>query len=461
MMASHELVNAVAQVSAERLLDSLLIGMALAVFAWTLLRLLPRQNSATRFALWFAALIATAVLPFINSAPASSTLMQTVAPTARPLVSVPASWALYLFVFWAVIAAVSVARFIFGFVELRRLRRHCLSIEIADPAWRDIAARICPARQVEILSSDRIHVPTAIGFFKPAVIIPTSLQCELTPAELTQVLLHEFAHLRRWDDWTNLLQKFINAVLFFHPAVWWMEERIALEREMACDDAVLAETASPHAYAECLATLAEKSFLRRSAALAQAAVNRIRQTSLRVAQILDPKRSTSRPVGKSALALLGAFACACAAITWNAPQLVGFETFPPPMIAGNAVASVRTPQPVLTASATALRAEAQPRLVAKRRSPQPRAIMAKATAVPETHSPARRRGSVLPVVEQQHHAPQVIQAKAAHQPLFQAGVVVIFIDDPVFGPTPVFWHFAVWQITPPQHAEQGVPQKNI
>ena len=47
-----------------------------------------------------------------------------------------------------------------------------------------------------------------------------------------------------------------------------MESRISLEREMACDDAVLAQTGSPRAYAECLATLAEKSLLRRSAALA-------------------------------------------------------------------------------------------------------------------------------------------------------------------------------------------------
>ena len=63
---------------------------------------------------------------------------------------------------------------------------------------------------------------------------------------------------------------------------------------MACDDAVLAETASPRAYAECLAHLAERSFVQRSLALAQAALGRVRQISFRVAQILDANRPTKR-----------------------------------------------------------------------------------------------------------------------------------------------------------------------
>ena len=86
---------------------------------------------------------------------------------------------------------------------------------------------------------------------------------ELSAVELNAILLHELAHLRRWDDWTNLIQKIVGAVLFFHPAVWWIEKKLALEREMACDDLVLAKTASPRAYAECLVSLAEKSLLRR------------------------------------------------------------------------------------------------------------------------------------------------------------------------------------------------------
>jgi hypothetical protein len=125
-------------------------------------------------------------------------------------------------------------------------------------------------------------------------------------------------------------------LFFFHPAVWWIEKQVSLEREMACDDAVLAETASPRAYAECLAHLAEKtlvqrslgqrSFVERSVALAQAALGRVRQTSLRVAQILDE----NRPAGggrswKPAVLLVGAFAIASVLSISRAPRLIAFH----------------------------------------------------------------------------------------------------------------------------------------
>ena len=122
---------------------------------------------------------------------------------------------------------------------------------------------------------------------KPLVVIPSWAMRELSAAELNTILLHELAHLRRWDDWTNLAQKVLGALLFFHPAVWWIEKKLALEREMACDDLVLAQDCESRAYAECLVSLAEKSLLRRGFALAQAAVGRMRHMSFRVAQILD------------------------------------------------------------------------------------------------------------------------------------------------------------------------------
>jgi hypothetical protein len=99
---------------------------------------------------------------------------------------------------------------------------------------------------------------------------------------------------------------------------------------MACDDAVVEATASPRAYAECLAHLAEKTLVRRSVALAQAALGRIRQTSLRVAQILDVNRNANRPLGrgrswKVAVGLVGAFALVCVIGVSRAPRLVAFS----------------------------------------------------------------------------------------------------------------------------------------
>jgi len=305
---------------------------------------------------------------------------------------------------------------------------------------------------VEILTSDAIHVPTAIGFIRPAIVSPAGLLAQLSAAELNQVLLHELAHLRRWDDWTNVVQKFVKALLFFHPAVWWMETRISLEREMACDDAVLAETNSPRAYAECLATLAEKSLLRRGAALAQAAVNRIRQTTLRVAQILDVNRPQAAPVRKSAVALVGLFACACLGIASQMPRLVSFQDgTPAPASAAPLQAHLLSPD---HAASVAPPPAAR---IAERRNARPAVIEAKFTsAAARQQQPA----NVAATERQARHA-RVVQAKAVvtPQPAFTTGVLIIIVDDPVFGPLPVVWHFAVWHIVPSQTVP-GAPQKS-
>jgi hypothetical protein len=151
---------------------------------------------------------------------------------------------------------------------------------------------------------------------------------ELSPAELHALVLHEMAHLQRWDDWTNLAQKVLRALFFFYPAVWWVERRLSLEREMACDDLVLAHTANPRAYAECLVSLAEKNVLRRGFTLAQAAVGRMRQTSLRVLQILDARRPNSVRIWKPAPWVVAGFSIVCLGVAAHAPKLVAFKDPP-------------------------------------------------------------------------------------------------------------------------------------
>jgi beta-lactamase regulating signal transducer with metallopeptidase domain len=394
---------------------------------------------------WFTALLATAFLPLLHS---PVNFFGKVTPAVQPLISVPGAWALYLFVAWAVITAIALLRVGLGFVQLQGIRQSCRGIDKADPGWQATVARLCPTRRVEILTSDVIHVPTAIGFMRPAIVIPAGLLAQLSAAEMNQVLLHELAHLRRWDDWTNVVQKFVKALLFFHPAVWWMEMRISLEREMACDDAVLAETSSPRAYAECLASLAEKSLLRRSAALAQAAVNRIRQTSLRVARILDVNRPKAAPVRKSAVALVGLFACACLGIASQMPRLVSFQDGTPALTSA-------APMPAHLLSPDHAASVAQPPLasIAKRRDARPAVIAAKFT-----HEASRQpQAAIANAAERQAHHARVVRAKAVvtPQPAFTTGVLIIVVDDPVFGPMPIVWHFAVWHIVPSQPAPEA------
>lgn len=319
-------LHAIAQFSTLRILDSLVEGSVIAGLAALILRATPRQNAAARFAVWFSALLAIAALPLI----AAWTSHRAVADAiTRPAVTVPESWALYLFGAWALIAGYSLISVARAAWHLRVLRKSCTPIDAAElePVLHETLRRYRMKRPVQLCTSQKLKVPTAMGLMKPTIAIPRWVMQELSASELNQILLHELAHLRRRDDWTNLIQEVVRALFFFHPAVWWIEKKIALEREMACDDAVLAETESPRAYAECLAHLAQRSFVHRSLALAQAALGRIRQTSLRVAEILD----VNRPKGGSgawtpAVSLVAAFAIACAVIGAKAPRLVSFQS---------------------------------------------------------------------------------------------------------------------------------------
>jgi BlaR1 peptidase M56 len=177
-------------------------------------------------------------------------------------------------------------------------------------------------RGVSILVSPEVQVPTAMGFFHPAIVIPAWLAEESGATEFECVLLHEIAHLEHWDDWSNLVQKLIKAVLFFHPAVWWIELKLSLDREMACDDAVLAQTPNPRIYAECLARVAEKRFLRRQIALAQAAVDRMKQLSSRVARILGSDGNHSTRLWKPAIPMVLGVAAICGVSTFRTTELV-------------------------------------------------------------------------------------------------------------------------------------------
>ena len=319
-------IQPLAQFVAERALNSIAGGLLIAAFAWLVLRVVGRQNSGTRFAVWFSALIAIAGLPFVPSLGHAGGM----ARAMRAEIVLPTFWAVAIFAFWIFFAALAATRIAVGLWNVRRLRRSGVAIETSKlhPAVREMLQQCQTIRPVTVCSSSMVSVPTAIGFFKPVILIPEWALRELPVEELKIILLHEFTHLRRWDDWTNLAQKIVRTVFFFHPAVWWIERRLSLEREMACDDAVLAETGNPRAYAECLVSLAEKSFVQRSLALAQAAISRACDTSIRLAQILDVERPQGARVFKPALGLMTVLAAVCLVMLPDAPRLIAFEQQP-------------------------------------------------------------------------------------------------------------------------------------
>ncbi len=323
MMLAAPTLQFVAQLTAERILNCAAGGLLIAPITWLVLRLVGMRNSGTRFAVWFAALSGIAALPLLGGWGSNGAEL-----AERSEITMPASWALYIFLLWLIIAAAGLLRVGLGFWQLRRIRKSCVPVEVAtlEPLLAKTLQEFDSRKPVKLCASDEVRVPTAIGFTEPLVAIPSWTMRELSTTELNAILLHELAHLRRRDDWTNLAQKVLGALLFFHPAVWWIEKKLALEREMACDDMVLAQTANPREYAECLVALAEKSFLRRGLALAHAAVDRLRNVSLRVSQILDTRRPSATQVWSPAAVLVTGVSLACLMALSHAPtRLVSFD----------------------------------------------------------------------------------------------------------------------------------------
>jgi len=100
-------------------------------------------------------------------------------------------------------------------------------------------------------TSSRIE-PGVVGIFRPVLLLPEKIVERLTLPQLRSVLAHESCHVRRRDNLTAAIHMAVEAVFWFHPAVWWIERRLIEERERACDEAVLQLGNEAEAYAESL-----------------------------------------------------------------------------------------------------------------------------------------------------------------------------------------------------------------
>jgi len=102
-----------------------------------------------------------------------------------------------------------------------------------------------------------VNTPVVIGHLKPVILIPAGLLTNLPADQMEAVLLHELAHVRRHDYLINLMQRWVEALFFYHPGVWWISHVVRIERENCCDDLAVHASGNPLCYAEALAALEE------------------------------------------------------------------------------------------------------------------------------------------------------------------------------------------------------------
>jgi beta-lactamase regulating signal transducer with metallopeptidase domain len=196
---------------------------------------------------------------------------------------------------------------VLGYVMLERYRlgrllRH--AHDETDTVWmgllRDAAGSIGVRRPVRLLRSRVGTMPMTAGTCRPAIVIPAI--AETWPEDRRRaVLLHELAHVARFDCLTQLLAHAACAIYWFHPLAWWAANRLRLEREHACDDRVIAAGAPAREYAGHLLEIAY-SFGPRQAPAVAVGMARSRQLEGRLLAVLDAARNRRVPARRARIA---------------------------------------------------------------------------------------------------------------------------------------------------------------
>jgi beta-lactamase regulating signal transducer with metallopeptidase domain len=198
-------------------------------------------------------------------------------------------------------------------------RRSLPASDALNRQFRTLAEEMRVKRKPRLLMCPENTAPMAVGFWEPAVLLPAKAFEDVPDLQLGHVLRHELAHVRRRDDWANLVQQTVKAVLFFHPAVHWLSRRLTVEREIACDDHVLAATHTPRSYALFLTEFAGRR-QGHVVVAAPAAWSSQNQLTERINMILDVNRNSSPRLARLRLGIL------TAAATWIA--VLGLTTGP-------------------------------------------------------------------------------------------------------------------------------------
>jgi len=229
-----------------------------------------RDSAPVQYAAACAAMVLMAAAPVVTFFLLPGTAATTVAAVASPVTPValaasasslpdPTPWerlSPYLGGIWLAGMLLMSLRLCGLWIAAGRLRTQEAKASGAEwqPVMKRIMARMGVARPVRLLVSARMEAPAVIGWLRPAILVPVGALAGMPAEHVEAILAHELAHVRRHDYLVNLLQSVAEALLFYHPAVWWVSSRIRIEREHCCDDlAVQATGGDVLTYARALA----------------------------------------------------------------------------------------------------------------------------------------------------------------------------------------------------------------
>jgi beta-lactamase regulating signal transducer with metallopeptidase domain len=163
-------------------------------------------------------------------------------------------WAVALWALGVLLVSLRLTCGLFWVVRTGHTRITAVSDEILAVTERLRRAFFLSA-PVRVAMSALVEAPAVLGWLRPVILLPPSALMGLTPKQLEMMIAHELAHLARYDHIVNVFQTFIETMLFYHPAMWWLSRRIREEREHCCDDRALTLCADRFEYVRALAFL--------------------------------------------------------------------------------------------------------------------------------------------------------------------------------------------------------------
>ena len=243
-------------------------GALIAIVAVVGLRLLRHRSPEARYVFAIAALVcmlAAPVFTLVFYAQTGYVAQQLILALSRTAVegSFAASssgaslWAERIILGWCAGFIVFAVRLVVGWQlswQLVKSAQEIITPGIAT-VFENVRERLGLRKPIRLLAHASLDSPMVVGWLRPVVLLPISLITGFTTDQLTAILAHELAHIRRHDFVVNILQRCVESILFYHPAVWWLSKRIRVEREHCCDDIAVRVCGSRKVYAEALIEL--------------------------------------------------------------------------------------------------------------------------------------------------------------------------------------------------------------
>ena len=318
-----DLLQALVPVLGRALLDFVWQGAVIGSVAGIVLASMRNARPHARYAVGCVALLGCALAPVIDgilllasqappvsttgyvpfagmAAEATATLPAVVAWAAPSGVRLPLVVAL-----WSAGASVFLLRHAAGIAWIARVRSRTCDTAM-QRQWQGrldaLATGFDLVRKPVLRLVDRLDTPASAGWLRPVVLLPAALVMRMPVDQLEALLAHELAHIRRNDYLVNLMQCVVEALLFYHPVVWWLSREVRRERERIADKLGADVCGSPRTLAIALSTLSEFRHTRdASPQIAQAAHGG--HLMSRIEQLVRPARAAN--AGRLAFPALG------------------------------------------------------------------------------------------------------------------------------------------------------------